>query len=37
MRSCHVELDEFYSSLRVLYRRFGREEGDMNLPSGAAV
>ncbi len=37
MRSCHVELDEFYSSLRVLYRRFGREEAQMVLPGGAAV
>ncbi len=37
MRSCHVELDDFYSSLGVLYRRFGREEADMNLPSGVAV
>ena len=37
MRSCHVELDEFYSSLRVFYRRFGREAADMNLASGAAV
>ncbi|MEE9598655.1 MAG: TauD/TfdA family dioxygenase [Acidiferrobacterales bacterium] len=37
MRSYHVELDEFYNSLGVLYRRFGREEADMNLPSGAAV
>jgi alpha-ketoglutarate-dependent taurine dioxygenase len=26
MRRCHVELDEFYNSLGVLYRRFGREE-----------
>lgn len=26
MRSCHIELDEFYNSLGVLYRRFGREE-----------
>ena len=37
MRSCHVELDEFYNSLGVLYRRFGREAADMNLASGAAV
>jgi len=37
MRSCHVELDEFYSSPRVLYRGFGREEANMNLPSGVAV
>lgn len=36
LRSCHVDLDEFYSSLRVLYRRFGREEADLNLPYGAA-
>ena len=37
MRSCHVELDEFYNSPRVLYRGFGREEANMNLPSGVAV
>ncbi len=37
IRSCHVELDEFYSSLRMLYRHFGREEVDMVLPGGAAA
>ncbi len=37
MRSYHVELDEFYSSPCVLYRRFGREEANMNFPSGVAV
>jgi gamma-butyrobetaine dioxygenase len=38
MRSCHVDLDEFYSQLRLLCRRLGRdEEAEMNLPAGAAA
>ena len=35
MRTCHVELDEFHSNLRVLARRLGREGADLILPSGA--
>jgi alpha-ketoglutarate-dependent taurine dioxygenase len=31
VRSCNVDLDEFYSSLRVAYRALGREEAYMNL------
>lgn len=37
IRSCHVELDEFYSSLHLLYCCSGREEADMVLPAGAVV
>ena len=35
MRTCHVELDEFHSSLRTLAASVGREGSDMNLPHGA--
>jgi gamma-butyrobetaine dioxygenase/trimethyllysine dioxygenase len=34
VRSCNVDLDEFYSSLRVAYRELGREESFMRLPQG---
>jgi gamma-butyrobetaine dioxygenase/trimethyllysine dioxygenase len=37
VRSCNVDLDEFYSSLRVAYRELGREEAYMELPQGAAT
>jgi len=35
MRTCNVELDEFYSTLRMLAREQGSEAVDMNLPHGA--
>ena len=37
VRTANVDLDEFYSSLRVLYREFGREELYMRLPQGAGT
>lgn len=37
VRSCNVDLDEFYSSLRVAYRELGREEAYMTLPQGAGT
>jgi gamma-butyrobetaine dioxygenase/trimethyllysine dioxygenase len=37
VRSCNVDLDEFYSSLRVAYRELGREEAYMWLAQGAGV
>ncbi len=37
MRTCHVELDEFYSSLRILAARLDRDGADMTLPAGALV
>lgn len=36
IRSCHVDLDEFHSRLRMLQRRLGRDEVDTVLPVGAA-
>ena len=35
VRSCHVDLDEFYSRLRIAYRERGREEAWMRLGAGA--
>lgn len=35
VRSCHVDLDEFHSRLRVAYRARGREEAWMMLGAGA--
>lgn len=35
LRTCHVDLDEFHSRLRVLSRRLGRDGADMTLPAGA--
>ncbi|MBT5432034.1 MAG: TauD/TfdA family dioxygenase [Alphaproteobacteria bacterium] len=35
MRTCNVELDEFYSTLRMLAQQQGREGAFMNLPHGA--
>ena len=37
VRSCHVDLDEFHSKLRVAYRARGREEAWMDLGAGTAV
>jgi gamma-butyrobetaine dioxygenase len=37
VRTANVDLDEFYSSLRVLYRELGREELYMRLPQGAGT
>ncbi len=37
MRTCHIELDEFYSSLRILASQLGRDGADMALPAGALV
>jgi alpha-ketoglutarate-dependent taurine dioxygenase len=37
MRTCHVELDEFYSTLRILAARLGRDGADLDLPAGALV
>jgi gamma-butyrobetaine dioxygenase len=37
VRSCNVDLDEFYSSLRVAYRELEREEAYMTLPQGAGT
>jgi gamma-butyrobetaine dioxygenase len=37
VRSANVDLDEFYSSLRILYRKLGREELYMRLPQGASA
>lgn len=37
MRTCHVELDEFYSTLRTLSARLGTEGVNMVLPAGALV
>lgn len=37
VRSCNVDLDEFYSSLRVAYRELGREEAYMTLAQGAGT
>ena len=34
VRSCHVDLDEFHSRLRVAYRALGREEAWMTLGPG---
>jgi gamma-butyrobetaine dioxygenase len=34
IRSCNVDLDEFYSSLRLAYREGNREEAHMYLPQG---
>ena len=35
LRTCHEDLDEFHSRLRVLSRRQGRDGADMTLPVGA--
>jgi hypothetical protein len=35
MRTVNVELDEFYSTLRMLAREQGSEAADMHLPHGA--
>jgi len=37
MRTCHVELDEFNSTLRTLARSQGSEAANLNLPHGALV
>ena len=37
IRSCHVDIDEFHSTLRLLCRRFGRDEAEVTLPAGAAA
>lgn len=37
MRTCHVDIDEFNSTLRRLGDRLGREGADMVLPHGALV
>jgi gamma-butyrobetaine dioxygenase len=37
VRSANVDFDEFYSSLRVLYRDLGREELYMRLPQGSST
>jgi len=37
MRTCHVDIDEFNSTLRRLGDRLGRESVDMVLPQGALV
>jgi len=37
MRTCHVELDEFYSTLRILAARLGKEGADLELPAGALI
>jgi gamma-butyrobetaine dioxygenase len=37
VRSANVDLDEFYSGLRVLYAEFGREELYMRLPQGSST
>jgi gamma-butyrobetaine dioxygenase len=37
VRSANVDLDEFYSALRVLYRDLGREELYMRLPQGSST
>jgi gamma-butyrobetaine dioxygenase len=34
VRSCNVDLDELYSSLRVAYRQLNREEAYMQVPQG---
>ncbi len=36
IRSCHVDLDEFHSKLRVMYRARGRDDAWMRLSAGAA-
>lgn len=37
VRSANVDFDEFYSTLRVLYRDLGREELYMRLPQGSST
>ena len=37
VRSCHVDLDEFHSKLRVAYRASSREEAWMKFRQGAAL
>jgi gamma-butyrobetaine dioxygenase len=37
VRSANVDLDEFYSSLRVLYAELGREELYMRFPQGSST
>jgi gamma-butyrobetaine dioxygenase/trimethyllysine dioxygenase len=37
IRSCNVDLDEFYSSLRIAYRELGAEQAYMELPQGAGT
>lgn len=37
MRTCHVDIDEFKSSLRRVAARLGRDSVDMVLPQGALV
>ena len=37
IRSCHVDIDEFHSTLCLLYRRFGRAEAEVTLPAGAGA